>query len=172
MRVVLYTAHLPLKQVMRRVEMRGIESFIRVVDGELSRLFAKKFHFYVCGLNPHAGEEGYIGREEEEAIRPAIEAVQDEVKISGPYPADTVFQTVQDDPDSVVLAWYHDQGLIPFKLNHMHSGVNLTLGLPFVRTSPDHGTAYDIAGKGIANPASMMAAIRLADDLIASRSPV
>ena len=167
MRVVLYTTHLPLGDVTRNVNRESIESFVRLVDAELSRLFKKKFHFYVCGLNPHAGEDGHIGREEEDVIRPAIEAVRPQVNISGPHPADTVFLTARDDADAVVLAWYHDQGLIPFKMQHLHTGVNITLGLPFIRTSPDHGTAYDIAGKGMANPASMMAAITLADDLIA-----
>jgi 4-hydroxythreonine-4-phosphate dehydrogenase len=136
------------------------------VASELSRLFSRDFTFLVSGLNPHAGEEGHLGTEEIDEIIPAIRELKSEIIIYGPFPPDITFLKAKDIKDAVVISWYHDQALIPFKLLNIQSGVNLTLGLPYVRTSPDHGTAYDIAGKGIANPSSMKEAIRLAELLI------
>jgi 4-hydroxythreonine-4-phosphate dehydrogenase len=121
----------------------------------------------VCGLNPHAGESGRFGDEETRVIGPAIlMATEAGIDASGPYPADTVFIKALDGQFDCVVAMYHDQGLLPVKLLGWKEAVNLTLGLPIIRTSPDHGTAFDIAGKNIADPSSMKAAIRLAMDLV------
>ena len=166
LKVALYTVHIPLKQIFRQIRIDEILRFIRLVDRELLRLFKKKFTFLVSGLNPHAGEDGFLGTEEKDVIIPAVRALQSGINIDGPYPPDTVFLKARDTKDSVVISWYHDQGLIAFKLLNFHSGVNMTLGLPYIRTAPDHGTAYDIAGKGIANPSSMEQAIRLAEYLV------
>ena len=123
----------------------------------------------VCGLNPHAGESGKFGREEIEVIAPAVAELQKNLgarsTITGPASPDTVFHRALEGEFDAVLCLYHDQGLIPFKLLAFHTGVNTTLGLPFPRTSPDHGTAFEIAGKGIAKPDSMIAAINLAVEL-------
>lgn len=166
LKVALFTVHVPLNQIFRRIKKDEIVRFIRFTASELSRLFAKEFTFLVCGLNPHAGESGFLGNEEIDEIVPAIEMLKPEMNINGPIPPDTIFLTAKETKDAVVIAWYHDQGLIPFKLLNIDSGVNLTLGLPYIRTSPDHGTAYDIAGKGIANPSSMLEALRLAEFLV------
>ena len=124
----------------------------------------------VAGLNPHAGESGKLGVEEIEIIAPAVQELQSRIedgesKIVGPVSPDTVFHRAIEGEFDAVLCMYHDQGLIPLKLHAFHSGVNVTLGLPFPRTSPDHGTAFEIAGKGIARPDSMIAAINLAEQL-------
>jgi 4-hydroxy-L-threonine phosphate dehydrogenase PdxA len=127
----------------------------------------------VAGLNPHAGESGKIGREEIEIIAPAVAELnqslftshQSRSLFTGPHPPDTLFYQLANEKWDAALCMYHDQGLIPLKLHAFHSGVNVTLGLPFPRTSPDHGTAFDIAGKGIARPDSMIAAINLATEL-------
>jgi 4-hydroxythreonine-4-phosphate dehydrogenase len=170
LKVSLFTIHIPLKEIFKYIKKRKIIRFIRSLDQKLQNLFKQKFTFLISGLNPHAGEEGFLGREEIDEIIPALEALkekkgEEEVKTAGPFPPDIVFLKAREIKDSVVLSWYHDQGLIPFKLLNIHAGVNMTLGLPYVRTSPDHGTAYDIAGKNIANPASMTAAIKLAEKL-------
>ncbi len=166
LKLVLFTSHIPLKEIFKHLKQEEIVNFLRFVDSELYRLFKKKFTLFISGLNPHAGEKGLLGSEEMDKIIPAIEILQSEMVISGPYPPDTIFLKAPDTKNAVVVSWYHDQGLIPFKLLNLHSGVNLTLGLPYIRTSPDHGTAFDIAGKGLANPASMKAAIRLAEHLV------
>jgi 4-hydroxythreonine-4-phosphate dehydrogenase len=129
----------------------------------------------VAGLNPHAGESGKLGLEEVEIISPAITALRSEIRnpkseMTGPYSPDTVFHRAIEGEFDAVLCMYHDQGLIPLKLHAFHSGVNVTLGLPFPRTSPDHGTAFEIAGKGVARPDSMIAAIILAVELAAKSS--
>ena len=124
----------------------------------------------VAGLNPHAGEGGRFGDEEIKIISPAIKAMQAEgLGVSGPWPGDTVFMAARQGKFDVVVAQYHDQGLIPVKYMGLEKGVNITLGLPFVRTSPDHGTAFDIAGAGIADPTSMITALEMAQKLAASR---
>lgn len=170
MKVALYTTHIPLKDIFKEINEEKIKNFCRFIDFELLRLTGKKFNLLMSGLNPHAGEEGMLGEEEEEEISPAVEELKDEMNIEGPFPPDTVFLEAEKRKDPVVISLYHDQGLIPFKLNNINSGVNLTLGLPFIRTSPDHGTAYDIAGKGIADPGSMIEAIKLADQLTKIRA--
>ena len=120
----------------------------------------------MAGLNPHAGENGLLGREESDEIGPAVrEARESGLPVTGPFPPDVVFRSALGHPEKVVVALYHDQGLIPFKIAAFETGVNVTLGLPFVRTSPDHGTAFDIAGGNRADPRSMIEAIRLAGRL-------
>jgi len=124
----------------------------------------------VCGLNPHAGEAGMFGAEEVKIITPAIETARSEgIDCAGPVPADVVFHQALKGKYDAVVAMYHDQATIPVKLLAFETGVNVTLGLPIIRTSPDHGTAFDIAGKGIANPGSMIEAIRLAGDMARRR---
>ncbi|MCP5106899.1 MAG: 4-hydroxythreonine-4-phosphate dehydrogenase PdxA [bacterium] len=166
LKVALFSVHIPLKKIFQRVKKNEIVDFTRFTARELSRLFSKEFSFLVSGLNPHAGEEGFLGKEEIDEIMPAIAELKAEMDISGPFPPDTVFLNAKDKKDTVVIAWYHDQGLIPFKLLNIHNGVNLTLGLPYIRTAPDHGTAFDITGKGIADPSSMKEALRLAEYLV------
>jgi len=124
----------------------------------------------VAGLNPHAGEEGLLGTEEIEKIIPAIKYCQSkDVPISGPFPPDIVCRKALNEPQKIVIALYHDQGLIAFKLGAFDEGVNVTLGLPFIRTSPDHGTAFDITGRGLADPKSMIEAIKMAVKLNAEK---
>ena len=139
----------------------------RVVDLDLRARFGlARPRLAVAGLNPHAGEGGAMGSEETTIIAPAIEILRAEgIDVTGPFPADTMFHASARARYDVALTMYHDQGLIPVKTLAFDEGVNVTLGLPFVRTSPDHGTAFDIAGKGIANPSSLIAALRLADRL-------
>jgi 4-hydroxythreonine-4-phosphate dehydrogenase len=127
----------------------------------------------VCGLNPHAGEGGEFGDEEITIITPAVEAARQKgIDVAGPLAADALFYYAYRGDYDAVVAMYHDQGLVPLKMVAFESGVNWTLGLPFVRTSPDHGTAYDIAGRGKANPSSMRAAIRLAKQLARNRKKI
>jgi 4-hydroxythreonine-4-phosphate dehydrogenase len=166
LRVALLTIHCPLRSVPDAITRAETERVVRLVHRELPRFGVKDGRIGVCGLNPHAGEHGLFGREDEEALRPAVEALAAEgVPVSGPLPADTVFvRALQGEFDAVVAA-YHDQGLIPVKLMAFGRAVNVTLGLPFVRTSVDHGTAFDIAGAGTADPGSLLAAMALAVEL-------
>ena len=166
LKVALFSHHVPLRDTFALLERGAIAAFARMVDRELQRLFRQEFTYLFCGLNPHAGENGRLGSEEIDVIAPAITDLQKEIRVAGLYPPDVVFAKARSMKNTVVIAWNHDQGLIPFKLLHGGDGVQLTLGLPFVRTSPVHGTAFDIAGQGIANPASMLAAIRLAEVLV------
>jgi 4-hydroxythreonine-4-phosphate dehydrogenase len=166
LKVALFSHHVPLRETFALLERGRIAAYVRRVDRELRRLFRQEFVFLFCGLNPHAGENGRLGSEEVDTIAPAIADVEGEVRVAGLFPPDVVFAKARGMKNAVVIAWSHDQGLIPFKLLHGGDGVQLTLGLPFVRTSPVHGTAFDIAGKGIADPASMRAAIRLAESLL------
>jgi len=166
LKVALFTVHIPLKEIFRFIRQEKLVRFIRFVEKSLTRLFSRRFTMIVAGVNPHAGENGFLGTEELDEIAPAVAVLKKEMQIEGPYPPDVVFIKARGIPDSVVISLYHDQGLIPFKLLNINSGVNMTLGLPYIRTSPDHGTAYDIAGKGIANPASMISALCLADQLV------
>jgi 4-hydroxythreonine-4-phosphate dehydrogenase len=169
--VALLSHHLPLIQALAKVRKNVLLNFLRALQRSAGRIEDGPREFLVPGLNPHGGEGGLLGDEDEREIRPAVEAARKEgINASGPYPPDTVFRMALGRPDKLVAALYHDQGLIPFKLEAFESGTNATLGLPFVRTSPDHGTAFDIAGKGIANPRSMMEATRLAGRFIASVS--
>lgn len=163
LKVALFSHHRPLREAVAAVRKDGLAAFYRSLHQALGKVPGGPFELLAAGLNPHAGEDGSLGREEDEEVRPAIEAVRAEgVSISGPFPPDTVFLRALGRRDAVVAALYHDQGLIAFKLEAFAAGVNVTLGLPFVRTSPDHGTAFDIAGKGTADPRSMEEAVRLA----------
>lgn len=163
LKVALFTHHLPLKQAFTKLSEKSLFEFILRLHENIKNIPSQSFEFLVSGLNPHAGEHGLMGTEENEQILPAIEKARTQgVPISGPFPPDVVFRDALNKPDKIVIALYHDQGLIPFKLLSFDRGVNMTLGLPFIRTSPDHGTAFDIAGKGIADPKSMSEAIRLA----------
>ena len=164
MKVALVTRHVSLRSVPAILNSGMICDTITLTDKYLKRYFRiKSPRIGVCGLNPHAGEEGSFGNEEYKIIRPAIKKASKSVKnIYGPLPADVVFYDALKNKYDVVIAMYHDQGLAPFKTLYFNSGVNLTLGLPFIRTSPDHGTAFGIAGKGIADPTSMIEAISLA----------
>ncbi len=167
LKVSLFTIHVPLKEIFMTITRRNVENFLKNLDHNLKYLFKKKFTFLISGLNPHAGELGLMGNEEEEIIKPALKTLQtnNDLSLAGPFPPDTIFLKALQTPDCVVVCWYHDQGLIPFKLLNLHRGVNITLGLPFIRTSPDHGTAFDIAGKNQADPSSMRLAIQLAQEL-------
>jgi 4-hydroxythreonine-4-phosphate dehydrogenase len=163
LRVVLATVHVPLADVPRMLTQSLMQRTIALTARELPKFDKVAPRIAVAGLNPHASEHGLFGREEADAISPAIEACRARgIDVSGPFPADTVFVRAQRGEFDVVIACYHDQGLIPVKLVAFGQAVNVTLGLPIVRTSVDHGTAFDIAGKGVADPASMIAAVRLA----------
>jgi 4-hydroxythreonine-4-phosphate dehydrogenase len=170
LRVVLATVHIPLADVPRALTAALVEATIALTARELPRFGIAQPHIAVAGLNPHAGEHGLFGCEEETAIGPAIEACRRRgIDVSGPFPADTIFVRAHKGEFDVVVACYHDQGLIPVKLVAFGQAVNVTLGLPIVRTSVDHGTAFDIAGKGTADPESMIAAVLLAAQLAQSR---
>jgi 4-hydroxythreonine-4-phosphate dehydrogenase len=163
LRVVLATVHIPLADVPRALTRASLEATIDLTARELPRFGVARPRIAVAGLNPHAGEHGLFGGEEQSAIRPAIDACRTRgIEVSGPFPADTVFVRARRGEFDVVVACYHDQGLIPVKLVAFGQAVNVTLGLPIVRTSVDHGTAFDIAGKGVADPESMIAAVLLA----------
>ena len=170
LRVVLATIHLPLREVPERLTTAGIVRAGRLLARAMPRwVRGRPAIVGILGLNPHAGERGMLGDEERTIIEPAVELLRQwaaehavPVEFRGPLPADTAFPAHAEGRLDGVVAMYHDQGLGPFKLLHMHDGVNMTLGLPFVRTSPDHGTARDIAGRGVADPSSMFAAVALA----------
>ncbi len=163
LRVVLATVHVPLADVPRLLTQSVMEKTIALTARELPRFDKIQPRIAVAGLNPHAGEHGLFGREDMDVIAPAIEACRARgIDVTGPFPADTVFVRARKGDFDVVVACYHDQGLIPVKLLAFGQAVNVTLGLPIVRTSVDHGTAFDIAGKGIADPESMIAAVLLA----------
>jgi 4-hydroxythreonine-4-phosphate dehydrogenase len=175
LRVVLATVHLPLAEVPRALTRGSLEATIDLTARELPRFGVNRPRIAVAGLNPHAGEGGLFGREEEQVIAPAIAACRERgIDVSGPFPADTVFLRAVRGAFDIVVACYHDQALIPVKLLAFGHAVNVTLGLPIVRTSVDHGTAFDIAGKGTADPGSMIAAVRLAAQLAsgATQAPV
>lgn len=165
--VALFSHHIPLRQALLKVKKRPLQDFILHLHQIVSRIFPEEYQYLVAGLNPHAGEESILGTEEKNEIMPAIEFARKKgVPISGPFPPDTIFKQAVDKSEIIVISLYHDQGLIAFKLAAFEDGVNVTLGLPFIRTSPDHGTAFDIAGKGLADPQSMIQAIKLAYKLI------
>ena len=167
LRVALVTTHLPLREVPGALDRQHILEAIQIVDRDLQTKFGiAKPVIRVAGLNPHAGESGYLGREEIDVIAPAIEAAKQlGIQVSGPYPGDTMFDAKALDSVDAFIAMYHDQGLAPFKFVSFGGGVNVTLGLPIIRTSVDHGTALDIAGKGLAESGSMLEALRLAYQL-------
>ncbi len=165
LKVSLVTIHEPLAKVGSILSVDKICRVIKITGESLKKFFnVSKPQIAVCGLNPHAGEEEMFGMEESEIIEPAIRRFSDvtSFNVVGPIPADTVFYRAYCGEFDAVVAMYHDQGLIPVKLLYFHTAVNITLGLPIIRTSVDHGTAYDIAGKGIANSGSMEASIELA----------
>ncbi len=167
-RVVLATIHVPLAEVPRLLTRALLEQVIRLTARELPRFGFAEPRLAVCGLNPHAGEGGVLGHEEQRVMGPAIAACRaDGIAVSGPYPADTVFVRATRGECDAVIACYHDQGLIPVKLLAFGKAVNVTLGLPIIRTSVDHGTAFDIAGTGVADHGSLVEAIRLAARLAA-----
>ena len=166
LRVALLSHHLPLREALARVTKGEIVRFLRALASGLDAVGESPYELLVAGLNPHAGEGGLLGREESEEIEPAVrEAREAGLPVTGPFPPDVVFRSALGRPDRIVVALYHDQGLIPFKLEGFATGVNVSLGMPFVRTSPDHGTAFDISGEGRADPRSMIAALRLAGSL-------
>src|ERR1035437_4739225 len=166
LRVALATTHLPLKLVSDHLTQAKIEMVIELAAQACRDLGLPRARVAVCGLNPHAGEGGEMGTEEQTTIAPAVDAARRrQIDVIGPLRADALFYHAFKGDYDAVVAMYHDQGLVPLKMIGFDTGVNWTLGLPFIRTSPDHGTAYDIAGQGKANPSSMQAAIRLAKQL-------
>jgi len=171
LKVVLATVHVPLIEVPRTLTRELLGGVISLTASELPRFGITAAKLALAGLNPHAGEDGVIGSEEQDVLRPVVEAARARgVDIRGPFPGDTVFVRASRGEFDAVIACYHDQGLIPVKLLAFGSAVNVTLGLPIVRTSVDHGTAFDIAGKGIADPSSMVEATLLAARLASERS--
>ncbi len=174
LRVVLVTIHVALRRAIDAIDLDAVLSTIRITDAALRRAGLARPRIAVAGLNPHAGEGGLFGDEEQRFIAPAVAAARAEgIDATGPWPPDTVFMRARDAPGhpgafDAVVAMTHDHGLIPVKYLGVEHGVNVTLGLPFVRTSPDHGTAFDIAGRGVADPASLIAAVAMARRLAAS----
>ena len=166
-KVVLVTTHLPLKEVSKWITRDRILTTIRLTEEGLRRYFGvSQPRLAILGLNPHCGEEGLLGEEEKDEIIPAIEEAKSlGMRVEGPFPADSFFDISGIHPYDAVIAMYHDQGLIPIKIFDFKESVNFTLGLPFVRTSVAHGTAYDIAGKGLADPANLIKAITTAAKL-------
>ncbi len=171
LRITLATIHCSLASVPARLNQEILSSLIKTTDTALRHDFGIVTpRLAVAALNPHAGETGLFGQEEQDIILPAIEAMQTRgIAVQGPFPPDTIFLKAASGMYDAVICMYHDQGLIPFKLLHFKDGVNVTLGLPIVRTSVDHGTAYDIAGKGLADPASLAAAVDMANLIARNR---
>ena len=169
LKVALVTTHVPLSEVPRYISRERIVAIVRVLHKDLEERFGLDSpRIGICGLNPHAGEGGELGKEEITDIIPAIDSLREEgINASGPYPADTIFASHQLSKFDVVLAMYHDQGLPVIKHSAFGESVNVTLGLPIIRTSVDHGTAYDIAGLGVADSGSLQAALELASQLSA-----
>jgi len=171
LRVALTTIHMPLASVSAQITVKLVRETIEILHAGLKNQFGiAQPRITVAGLNPHAGEGGYLGSEESTAIEPAIaQAQQACIRVEGPFPGDTLFDLRSLDRVDAYLAMYHDQGLAPFKFVTFNTGVNVTLGLPIIRTSVDHGTALDIAGKGVADAGSMLEALRLAYQLAQHR---
>lgn len=174
LKVGLVTGHVPLKEVSSKLSKELVLKKIKLMNDSLKNDFGiSKPKIAVLGLNPHAGDAGLLGNEEKEIIEPAVKSAQDEgMIVYGPYPADGFFGSKQFTKFDAVLAMYHDQGLIPFKYFAFEDGVNFTAGLPFIRTSPDHGTAYNIAGKNVADESSMRNALFAAIDLYFTRNNI
>jgi 4-hydroxythreonine-4-phosphate dehydrogenase len=171
--VVLATVHVPLREVPERLTRSVVEEVLALSAESLPQFGFPAPRIAVAGLNPHAGEDGLLGREEQDVLAPAIAAARGRgLDVSGPWPADTVFGRASRGEFDVVVACYHDQGLIPVKLLAFGRAVNVTLGLPIIRTSVDHGTAFDIAGRGVADAGSMVEAVLLAARLAAARTAV
>lgn len=171
LRVALATTHLPLRDVADAITAERLERVLRILDGDLRRHFGIAApRIVVCGLNPHAGEDGHLGREELEIIAPTLARLRDQgFDLDGPLPADTLFTPRHLEGADAVLAMYHDQGLPVLKYAGFGRGANITLGLPIVRTSVDHGTALDLAGQGIADPGSLRIAVTLAAEMACRR---
>lgn len=174
LRVGVITGHIPLSEVSRQLTRQKMEDKIRILDASLRKDFGiNKPKIAILGLNPHAGEEGLLGDEENNMIKPMIEGLKRKgMLVFGPYPADGFFGMMQYQKYDGVLAMYHDQGLIPFKTLAFETGINFTAGLSVVRTSPDHGTAYDIAGKNIASESSLREAIFVACNIVKNRKEI
>ncbi|MGY3110355.1 4-hydroxythreonine-4-phosphate dehydrogenase [Bradyrhizobium sp. LM6.9] len=169
--VVPVTIHVSLRDALAQLTSELIVSTVRIVATELkSRFGISNPRIAISGLNPHAGEDGSLGHEEQTVIAPALKALRSEgIEAKGPLPADTMFHEAARNSYDCAVCMYHDQALIPIKTVAFDDAVNVTLGLPFIRTSPDHGTAFDIAGTGKANPASLIAALRLASRMAAAK---
>lgn len=171
LRVVLATVHIPLSDVPAALTPSLLDEVIGLTASELPRFGVPSPRLALAGLNPHAGEDGLLGTEELRVLGPAVEKSADRgIDIRGPFPADTLFVRALKGEFDAVIACYHDQGLIPVKMAAFGRAVNVTLGLPIIRTSVDHGTAFDIAGKGLADPSSMREAVKLAASLARRRS--
>ena len=167
LKVILCTIHVPLLKAVLSLDEKLVLKTIIAANKACYNFGIKNPRIGVAGLNPHAGENGTMGDEEQIFIKPAIqEAINSGLNVSGPFSPDIIFSLAREKKFDIVVSLYHDQGLIPFKYLGVGNGVNITMGLPFVRTSPDHGTAFDIAGKGIANPNSFFKAIRYAEKMI------
>lgn len=168
MRVALATTHLPLKEVSAAITQSGIEQLCHILDGGLRQQFGiQRPRILVCGLNPHAGEGGHLGTEEIDVIIPALQTLQEDgIDVVGPLPADTLFTPKYLQSADVVLAMYHDQGLPVLKSQSFGQAANITLGLPIIRTSVDHGTAFDLAGSGKADTGSLQTAISIAGQIV------
>ena len=170
-KTVLVTIHMALRDAIEAADYPAQIQAIKLAQQGLEAMGIPNPRIAVAGLNPHAGEGGRFGDEEIRIISPAIKAMQDEgLNVSGPWPGDTVFMMAREGKFDVVVAQYHDQGLIPVKYLGLEKGVNITLGLPFIRTSPDHGTAFDIAGQDKADPASMITALEMAQKLLYAKT--
>ncbi|WP_338693814.1 4-hydroxythreonine-4-phosphate dehydrogenase PdxA [Streptomyces sp. Q6] len=170
LRIVLVTVHQSLRSALDALTVERVRDVIRLTHRTLRRSGQTAPRIAVAGLNPHAGENGLFGREDLDVIAPAVRAARAEgIDASGPWPADTVFMRARAGEFDVVVAQYHDQGLIPVKYLGIEHGVNITIGLPFVRTSVDHGTAFDLAGRGVADHTSLLTALRHADALTTPR---
>ncbi len=172
LKVSLVTIHLPLREVPKKITEEKIIDTVKITYQSLQKFWGMKSpRLAVCGLNPHAGEEGLLGDEEIRLIGPALEKIRKMgIGVDGPCVPDAVFHQAHEGNYDAVICMYHDQGLIPFKMLHFCDGVNVTLGLPIIRTSPDHGTAFDIVGKNVADPSSMKAAIELAIEMAQKRT--
>ena len=172
LRVVPVTIHIPLRAVPTALTPEGLEATLRITHAALMADFGiAQPRIAVAGLNPHAGEQGAMGDEDARIIAPVLDRLRTEgMALRGPLPADTMFHAQARARYDAAVCMYHDQALIPIKTVDFAGGVNVTLGLPFVRTSPDHGTAYDIAGQGVADPTSLMAALRMAQEMAARRA--
>ena len=172
LRVILVTIHCSLQEAIERLSPDAELRAIRLADGALRKMGVLSPRIAVAGLNPHAGEGGLFGREDIDIILPAISIARSEgIDVSGPHPGDTVFMFARRGAYDIVVAQYHDQGLIPIKLLGVEHGVNVTIGLPYIRTSPDHGTAFDIAGQGLADASSLQLALEMARDLSRATAP-
>ena len=171
LKITLVSIHQPLAEVPGAITQEAVLRMINITGQALRDDFAvPEPRLAVAGLNPHAGEDGMFGEEEQRVIAPAVAAARRAGwQVEGPFPPDTIFGKAVAGQFDAVVCMYHDQGLIPFKLLHFSDGVNVTLGLPIVRTSVDHGTAYDIAGKGLAEPTSLAAAVAMAEAIVANR---